>query len=283
MADGYIKLSRCIKYNWLWNEKEPFDKRSAWIDLLLLANWKDTKRFVNGKFVIYKHGVVYKSMSELAQRWGWHRTTVSRFLSILQRDEMVSIDATTHGTAISIVNWDFYQGLDSTDATTDETANVTTDARPMHTIEERKEREEVYTISSNSSSSSLRSEDSEFSEIVSLPENGRPAKKHSSDIKTIVDAWNELESVGISPVTKIGSDSKRYASLVARLRQYSVEDFLKAIDEIRHSKFLQGNNNRSWMINFDWFVRPSNFPKVLEGNYRDKSGGGKDWSFLEES
>ena len=22
-----------------------------------------------------------------------------------------------------------------------------------------------------------------------------------------------------------------------------------------------------WIITFDWFVKPSNFPKVLEGNY----------------
>ena len=44
------------------------------------------------------------------------------------------------------------------------------------------------------------------------------------------------------------------------------------IDNIRHSKFLQGkkpSNKRTWVITFDWFVRPNCFPKVLEGQYND--------------
>lgn len=98
----------------------------------------------------------------------------------------------------------------------------------------------------------------------------------------MVDAWNELEAFGIRPISRISTDSKRYKSLVARLGQYSVDDILKAIEEVKHSKFLQGVNGKSWTIDFDWFVKPSNFPKVLEGNYRDKSPTGKkDWSFLE--
>lgn len=66
--------------------------------------------------------------------------------------------------------------------------------------------------------------------------------------------------------------SKRYQSLVARIKEYSVDDVLTAIDKIRHSKFLQGRSGskRAWVITFDWFVLPSNFPKVLEGNYDDE-------------
>ena len=32
-------------------------------------------------------------------------------------------------------------------------------------------------------------------------------------------------------------------------------------------------SSRQWQITFDWFVRPNNFPKVLDGNYDDKKSG----------
>ena len=125
MDEGYIKLNRGITANWLWAEgDDPFDRRSAWVDLLLLASWKDEKRLYNGKLISFKRGTVHKSMSNLAERWRWHRTTVSRFLKLLESDNMVVVNATTHGTTITIVNWDFYQ--------CDVSADATTNARQMH-------------------------------------------------------------------------------------------------------------------------------------------------------
>ena len=58
--------------------------------------------------------------------------------------------------------------------------------------------------------------------------------------------------------------------MVARIKQYGVDDVLKAIDNIRNSDFLQGKaSKRPWVITFDWFVLPNNFPKVLEGQYNN--------------
>ncbi|MBQ7644355.1 MAG: hypothetical protein IJS84_04960, partial [Spirochaetales bacterium] len=45
---------------------------------------------------------------------------------------------------------------------------------------------------------------------------------------------------------------------------------------IARSSFLIGQNKTSWMVTFDWFVKPNNFPKVLEGNYLDKDQTGKE-------
>ena len=55
---------------------------------------------------------------------------------------------------------------------------------------------------------------------------------------------------------------------MARIREYGVSNVLTAIDKIAVSDFLQGKNNKGWVITFDWFVLPSNFPKVFEGNYK---------------
>ena len=43
----------------------------------------------------------------------------------------------------------------------------------------------------------------------------------------------------------------------------------QAIESIKESPFLQGQNKRGWIITFDWFIKPNNFIKVLEGNYID--------------
>ncbi|WP_050641026.1 MULTISPECIES: DUF4373 domain-containing protein [Clostridia] len=92
-----------------------------------------------------------------------------------------------------------------------------------------------------------------------------------TDVQRCVNAWNNLKSFGIKPVSKLASGTKRYDSLIARIKQYGIDDVLKAIDKIKYSSFLQGrsSNRRQWTITFDWFVLPNNFPKVLDGNYDD--------------
>lgn len=100
-----------------------------------------------------------------------------------------------------------------------------------------------------------------------------------NDIQKIITEWNTLEEFGITPVKRL--TPKRDKLLKSRIRSNSVDDMLIAIDNIRRSTFLQGQNSRAWMITFDWFLNPGNFVKVLEGNYLDKSGN-KPQSYMEK-
>ena len=86
-------------------------------------------------------------------------------------------------------------------------------------------------------------------------------------------------------VSKVSNTSQRYQRLVARIKEYGIEDVLKAIEKIKGSSFLQGKSNsrRAWVVTFDWFVLPNNFPKVLDGNYDDvKIDGPHETKMLEE-
>ena len=67
--------------------------------------------------------------------------------------------------------------------------------------------------------------------------------------------------------------------LKARIGEYTLGTVLGAIESIDKSQFLKGQNNRGWTITFDWFVKPNNFLKVLEGNYIDKKGDSKDGTY----
>lgn len=122
---GYVAIFRQIFNHWLWQEK-PFSKGQAWIDLLLLANHSDHKKPKGDKIITYHRGDVNRSILFLADRWGWDRKTVKRFLRVLEADNMIVVKGTTQGTTITIVNYDFWQKSGSTIGTTHGTAYGTT-------------------------------------------------------------------------------------------------------------------------------------------------------------
>ena len=87
----------------------------------------------------------------------------------------------------------------------------------------------------------------------------------SNDIDTIKERWNSLN---ISKVVSIKGN--RLKLLNARIKEYGLGSVYAAIENVKQSDFLKGQNNRNWIINFDWFIRPNNFIKVLEGNYTNR-------------
>lgn len=89
------------------------------------------------------------------------------------------------------------------------------------------------------------------------------------DIQTIMNTWNTL---GLQQLKSINSSTNRHTMLRARIKEYSLDEILQAIESVKRSSFLKGQNKNNWIITFDWFIKPNNFVKVLEGNYLDKEG-----------
>lgn len=88
------------------------------------------------------------------------------------------------------------------------------------------------------------------------------------DINKVISAWNSL---GLNNLVSIKKGSSRYKQLNARVKEYGLEKVLEAIKSIDKSNFLKGENDRGWIINFDWLIRPNNFLKVIEGNYINRN------------
>ncbi len=93
------------------------------------------------------------------------------------------------------------------------------------------------------------------------------------DVRQVVEAWNSL---GIQTIKKIPpATTKTGQMLRARIKEYGIGSVLEAIEMVRESPFLMGNNKKGWRITLDWFSRPNNFPKVVNGNYQDNSSNGE--------
>ncbi|WP_050608250.1 hypothetical protein [Clostridium niameyense] len=89
----------------------------------------------------------------------------------------------------------------------------------------------------------------------------------SIKLQPIIDKWNSLK---LNKLISINSGTSRYNMTNARIKEYGLDKVINAIDNINYSSFLKGQNNRGWTIKYDWFIKPNNFIKVLEGNYTDK-------------
>ena len=113
MRPGWVPVSRELQDHWMWEDK-PFAHGQAWIDLIMLAHYEDTKMPYKGEIIICERGTVNLSISNLANRWGWSRDKTRRFLKLLESDGMVTVTATTHRTTITLENYSIYNDVPAT-------------------------------------------------------------------------------------------------------------------------------------------------------------------------
>ena len=106
--EGWISIHRKIFDNDIWG-CEPFSRGQAWIDLLLLANYKDSYFYVRGVKVDVLRGQVGISESKLSARWQWSRTKLRKFLNDLEKEQQIIQQKNNVTQVITLVNYDEYQ------------------------------------------------------------------------------------------------------------------------------------------------------------------------------
>ena len=122
--NGWIIIHRKITENTLYFA-ETFDKTHAWIDLLILASFKNRDFFLRGIKIEQKRGQVAESLDFLSQRWKWSKNKVIRYLKILEKEGQIELQKSNVINLISIVNYDKYQIDETTNETANRTANET--------------------------------------------------------------------------------------------------------------------------------------------------------------
>lgn len=114
MDKGWIAVWRKLRNHQFWQEPRRFSKAEAWLDLLMEAAYQDHDRIWGWQTIHVKRGQVLETQGSLAERWGWNRKTVRKFLRVLDADNAVDIrtskDTETGYTIITIINYELYQG-----------------------------------------------------------------------------------------------------------------------------------------------------------------------------
>lgn len=117
-------------------------------------------------------------------------------------------------------------------------------------------------------------------EGLSISENPKvdPAKRCAKiDFAAIKEYWNSKHDQSGSVMRRLTLMSdQRKGNVRSRIREYGgdVQMVYKAIDKAMASDFMNGKNGKGWVASFDWMMCPSNFPKVLEGNYDNEQPAG---------
>lgn len=201
MKDGYVKIYRSLFENDIWNKK-PFSEGQAWIDLLQLANIKDSTAWLSKGNVEVKRGQVFRSIKELSDRWGWSSKKTIGFMKRLENAKMVAVKGLAQGTLITIENYAFYNTLGQESGVEEDRAEGKQRASrgQGNKKERKKERKNIY------------SPDAWIDEIVS--EELRPAfrewaamrnkiKKPIPSRLTVQRAYNSLVRLSKNPKTQI--------------------------------------------------------------------------------
>jgi hypothetical protein len=95
-------------------------------------------------------------------------------------------------------------------------------------------------------------------------------KKNFEALKAFGEAWNQLAgALHLPAIDEIKTGSTRERQALARLREMPANGIQELIARIRGSPYLRGEVN-SFRVSFDWIIKPSNYQKIMEGNYEDR-------------
>ena len=106
--------------------------------------------------------------------------------------------------------------------------------------------------------------------IIKQDNTSSKAEEEKYNYNLIVDKFNEeANKYELSTIIKLSD--KRKAKLKARIDELGEGKIIEAIDKIKESSFLRGENDRHWKVDFDWLIaNDTNILKVLEDKYKDE-------------
>lgn len=194
------------------------------------------------------------------------RRDVNTVRLALKTFEMYGMIETVNST-ITIPNWSKHQTLDQLEERKEYMKDY---------MKKYREKQKMLSVGKDNSKvnskvnvNSLEEEKEEDIDIEEDIDNISKDILSSNKLLPVIEAWNKLS---LSKLVAIKANTNRYKMLKARINEFGIEKVIEAIESINNSDFLKGQNDRAWIITFDWFIKPNNFTKVLEGNYLNKGG-----------
>ena len=159
---GMIFIPRSIRDHWLWEDDRKFKR---WCDLIMEAAWTRSKfRFGNVKGWL-ERGQQATSVRTLMHRWKTSTRYVTEFLNDLESENLITIEAMTTHTIITIVDYDIYQGSQSIEEGDPSESPPSEHLRKRIEQRDGSQSKEDNNINNNSSLS-LEEQNSKFVELI---------------------------------------------------------------------------------------------------------------------
>lgn len=231
---------------WEWYTDVPV--KVVFLHLLLEANHEGKKW--QGREIQRGQCVIGRKV--LADETGLSEQQIRTALDKLKKTGEITTESTNRFTIATIVNYSLYQTCDEEEQPTN---------NQQATSKQPTDNQQATT---NKNDKNIKNE-------------------RNIDYLKIIDLFHEV-CPSFPHIRSVSENRKK--AIRARMKVYSIDDFRTLFEKAEASDFLKGGNNKNWTADFDWLIKDSNMPKVLEGKYdnrRKENGNSNDWNFTDFS
>ena len=200
-----------------------------WVHLLFRANHKTRRILLNNQEIEVKRGQFVTSRQKLADETGINSSKVERILKCFKIEQQIEQQSFSAFRLITVIKYDEFQN-------------------PEQHFRQRVNSKRTASEQPVNTNNTLKNENNERKEEY-------------------IRAWNAFASKhGLSVVKSVSSGTKRDKAIRARINDpaFILDDVFSMIEK---QPFLTGDSEKGWTINFDWILSPTNYPKILEGQY----------------
>lgn len=254
---GWIKLSRkLLQSKYYLGEK--FTRAMCWIDLLLLAEWRNERSFFHrGIEVVVKRGQVAISLDDLHKRWQLSVNTVRNRLSEMKKDGRIELETNNVISRITILNYEKYQGVVFVPDTDTISESVEVESSIDNSVP-------------HSESEPTPQPQEETQSEPSVPDLPSTQQKPQVDCAFVLKLYHHI-CQSLPKVLKLSDKRKSKIRIRFEEMGQDYQVLQEVFEKAEASHFLRGDNNRGWKADFDWiFTNGQNWVKILEGKYDNK-------------
>lgn len=254
---GWISVHREIQKHWVWEDK-PFSKGQAWIDLLLMANYKPNKFVLGNELVQVETGQFITSELKLMERWGWGKSKTRAFLKLLADDGMIEKQTDQKKTTVKIVNYSVYQDSETTDVPQtdyEQTAEFGVFSKNVRISDYKQDNKQTASNTDNSMvcsvSETTETPQTDYEQTASRPraDTNNKSNKENKDIRS---SFGEFQNVKLSKI--------EHKKLNDQYGVKVIEDFIEKLDAYIASTGKKYKNHYATILN--WIRKEPNIKKV---------------------
>jgi hypothetical protein len=235
----------------------------------MLANWESGKVMIGNKVITLERGQLVASVMFLRKRWNRSREMVEAFLKMLENEQMIKKDVANNISIITIVNYDKYQDNATTYLNTQKGSYPTTHLNGSN-IESCKNETTHPTTYPTTHLYTTNIEEYRINKKKDISKEISQKEEPVDQLQDVMDYFNEVMKDSLIPHPIKGINGTRRGMVLARLKEYGKDAVFDVIRKASQSRFLNGDNQRGWIADFNWMMKPNNFIKVSEGNYDNK-------------